>query len=356
MRYIRTTAAVLLLFAAALLRPEKSGALTIVDTSGIPNLAPEGVLQYISKMQNIFSTNGPAFANAFMLANLGGYPVGTSSLGGPGHFFAGISASLGLAHMEYYDHDLERPEGYYPAYAPNPVIFAGIGIDSRLDLLLKFFIYNDSIYLPPIDYSYAKLTSIGVYAFGARFRYQAVPRVIIFPGLFHFGGIAVLLGGDVMTGNVAFDGEYLYDLGMISTAAGDVGVNLNSIYSAKMRWYIGSITLEALAYFDIFWIFSIYTGAGMTMAYGTLTMQFIGYALGSAYPAGANAYFTTFGTDDLGYVTVISDNLYKPKFYHPLFIIGLDINLYIVRVSVESVVDMRNRSDVNIQLGARFQY
>jgi hypothetical protein len=159
-----------------------------------------------------------------------------------------------------------------------------------------------------------------------------------------------------MSGTLAFDGQYPYDMGSISTAAGDVSVMLNSLYSAKMRWYMGSVTLEALACFDIFWIFSIYTGAGMTMAYGSMRMQFIGYALGSAYPAGANPYWTAFGTDDLGTVNIMADNLYHPKFYHPLFIVGLDINLYIMRLSVESVVDMRNRSDVNLQIGARFQY
>ncbi len=336
--------------------PSYSG--IIIDSSGTPFVPVEGVLQYQSEIENIFNTTGPAFATAILLANIGGYPVGTSSLGGPGHFFVGLSLNVGMANMKFFDDDLDRPRGYYPGFGPNPAIFAGIGLDDRLDLFLKFFMYNDSIYRPPVDFSYASLTGINLYSAGAKFRYRTVDRVIIFPGLFHFGGIVLSLGADVMSGTLSFDGKYPYDLGTILVDTGGSGIQpapvvLNSIYSAKMRWYMASVTLEGLVFFDIFWIFSVYTGAGITLGYGTFEMKALAYGIGVTTNTD---YITNRGTDQIGYISATADTLYRPKLYHPLFIIGFDINLFITRISVESVVDMRNRSDINLQLGARFQY
>ena len=58
----------------------------------------------------------------------------------------------------------------------------------------------------------------------------------------------------------------------------------------------------------------------------------------------------------VGTVIFKSKNSYRPTPVIPLYILGLEINIFVVKLNAETMVNLYNKSDVNVQFGTRFQF
>ncbi|MCP4131897.1 MAG: hypothetical protein GY754_13030 [bacterium] len=326
--------------------------------SNTGTMEPDGISSAAAQVQAVSDSFGPAMANAYGLGNVGGYPIGTPILE-PGDFFLGLSINSGMTNMKYFDDSFQKPQGYYPAFGANPAVYLGIGLGGDIDILAKVMIYTDSIYSPPLSFSYASLSKLKIYSAGGKFRYNYIKKKPLLPGLFDFGGVTFSLGGDFMYGELGLEGAFDYPLGSIDvdpTGSNPMTLALDFSpgYTAEVSWFIVGANFQAITYFDVFWIFDLYMGLGMLFTYGSFDLNINGQ--GQVTTDNDTYKLNNSGSGEIANLILTSTNSYNPTMLLPLFIIGLDIDLFIMRISVESMVNMWNREDINMQIGTRIQF
>ena len=125
-------------------------------------------------------------------------------------------------------------------------------------------------------------------------------------------------------------------------------LTFESTYSSDIEWFIVSVNTSALVYFNFYWIFDLYTGFGLSVNYGSFSMDLD--ADGDV--RGDDPILP----DPVGSITAVSRNRYRPYYFVPTYTLGAEINLFLVRFTLESMVSLRNGSDINLQFGTRFQF
>lgn len=298
------------------------------------------------ELQAISDSFGQAFANASLMANLSGYPLGSSILGEFPSFVAGISLNAGFSNLERFDDDIQDKDNIYPAAVPAPVFFFGLGLSSKSDVLFKFMLYSNDFYEPKIDNDEVNIKNINTYSVGGRVRYLLVEPVTLIPGIFRFGGIGLISGVDFIYGKVEVDGLITTFLDSVDISGTPQDVEIESDYELETSWYTLSASTAILVYGEAFLIFGAYTGLGAALSYGSIDIDFESQS--AVYESGTGTH--------LGDITITSINSYNPYILSPLYIIGMEINLRFARLSFESMVNLRNRSDINLQFGARVQF
>jgi hypothetical protein len=333
---------------ASLLLAQRLEAGTNIDQN--PNIIPSAGLDTLKFfIQKASDSLGPAMADAYGLGNISGYPMGSSHIK---FFFIGISVNSGLTNTYFFDPTVNKTEWTFPGFGINPVIFFGFSLGDRMDLMAKVMVYNDAIYKPPLEMApIASLTKINLYSAGAKFRFTPVKNVPIFPGLFEFGGITITAGVDAIYGILGFQGTYPYPIPSVDLGGGVVvNVSFNPQYQLMLSWWLISPSIQALFYFDFFWIFSIYTGFGLAVHLGSFDLNLTATGdVDTTDPAWLGAHPIT-------KITATSVTSYAPSIIMPLYILGLDINLYVLQISVETMVNLMNLRDINIQIGVRSQW
>lgn len=331
--------------------------LTATDVSGLGyDFSTQGLTMVGSLIQETLDTFCPGVADGFALANIGGYPVGSAYLGGFPNFFVGVSVSAGLTNMEYFD-DENQNKNIKPAGGINPAAYFGLGMGKRLDVMFRIFTFSTGMYQPPFEKSYLNIEKLNLYAVGGKMRYNLISKQTILPGLFNFGGVTIGLGADMLNGLVKVNGEIEYPMEGIEVNLGggatqDVDVELTPQYTASAKWRMVSISSSLIAYLDFFWIFGFYSGLGTSFNFGYFNVDI--NASGTATTDDAT-YLTFNPSGEISEITLVSENRYYPHKVIPVYIVGFDISLALIRVTAESMVNLRNKKDINIQVGARVQ-
>ncbi|HEY1406992.1 MAG TPA: hypothetical protein VF857_10320, partial [Spirochaetota bacterium] len=112
---------------------------------------------------------------------------------------------------------------------------------------------------------------------------------------------------------------------------------------------------QATAYVNIISLFSLYTGAGVSVGYGWFKTGFD--ASGTLTATSNNpAFATAFPTGTIGTIKATSQTTYNPVRVIPTYILGLELDIPIVKIVAESQVNLRNRKDVSASLGIRLQF
>jgi hypothetical protein len=311
-----------------------------------------------SQIQHTTDLNGPFVANAFALANVLGYPLGKSTLGSFPHFQLGFATGAGCTNMKYFDDDSSTEDDTLPMFAPNPVIHFGVGLFGGLDLLAKMFYISKSAvkrYKSDIDYERngMALKDYLIFSTGAKLRYNYIKEKKFLPFYLSFGGITFSLGGNFMYGNIKFTGDYTYDFEGVTVnipPPASVPMHFDGQFGADINWAIFTLDAQAIAYFDIFYLFSFYTGFGLACNIGSFKLE-----SGGTGNLTADNVSPPLPSNQMGKLTFSSKNKYRPSPLMPLYILGLEINILVVKLNVETMVNMLNRSDVNIQFGTRVQ-
>lgn len=350
-------AAILVIAVAALVAPFRSafaGTSIVVTPAGPVAIDTTNQDKLAGQAQDISDLNGPYLADAFALANITGYPIGRATIGSFPHFEIGVAMGAGCTNMRYFaDEDAAKDEGSFPIIAPNPVIHFGVGLAAGLDFIGKIFLFDGSFYTPDYETDLAAPQDISLYSIGGRLRYNLVERFMIVPFILSFGGVTVSCGADVMSGKVKVTGSYdtRFEGINVNVAGTDYPVNADftSDYEADITWVVYSGTVNIVAFADLFTFFSFYSGLGLSAGSGYFKAKFNaeGSLSTTDIPPGTE---TTLGT-----MTFTSENRYKPHIFIPHYILGLEINLFVIKLNVETMVNLRNGEDVTALIGARFE-
>jgi hypothetical protein len=315
-------------------------------TDSLPVFSTDGKKDLAAKIQTTSDNFGGPYSSACLMSNLSGYPIGSSVLKGFPHFLVGVSFSSGLANMEFFDKEADLPENSYPAVSLSPAAFFGLGIEEDLDILGKLMLYSDGFYMPPLGFEMATLKKINIYSVGAKIRKAVVKDVTVLPGVFKFGGVALSGGIDYMYGVMKFTGALDMPYGIVELSGGDAEITLETDYTLQQKWYVLSGSSTALAYVHLFWIFSAYTGVGISANYGSVDLSFI--ADSNVMEEGNPVSHGTIGIESI--------NEYSPYYFAPLYIIGFELDLFLFKMTFETMVNLRNGSDINLQFGGRLEY
>lgn len=354
------TALFISLFFFCLLFPSSLYSETTISISDLPvDVIDIDLTDMQEQVQDLADLNGPNVADAFAFSNILGYPIGKSYLGGFPHFEFGVSAGAGCTNMKYFDeNDPASDNGSLPVFAPNAVVHAGIGFAKGIDFLGKFFYFSKSLRDPGVDYDLATLSDIMIYSVGGKIRFNYIKKKTMLPFLLSFGGITFSIGGDFMYGDIDITGEYDFDFDSISmefpapVGNQDIDILFEGQYAANIHWSIFAITFQAIAYIDIFYFFSLYSGFGLTGGFGFFSLGFDGTG---SLTTDSTVYQTINGSSLVGTLRFETENEYRPSPVIPSYIIGLEINLFVLKLNLETMVNMNNRSDVNAQIGTRIE-
>ncbi len=317
----------------------------LVDNTLAPMIPIQGMASTIVELDNTIYKNFRNYPSAFSLANVGGYPIGDACIGDFPHMYFGVSFAVGCANMKHYDKDIAREKNIYPAYAPNPVLNFGFGLKSGFDLLIKLMIFTDAIYRIPLNQKSAKLGKSNYYSGGARLRKNLIKKKEILPHLLSFGGLTIAVGADYMEGIMGISGNYEYKLSNISVSGGLYDLTFNAYYNFNLKWWMMGVNGQAVVYMSFLWIFDIYAGVGAALTYGKINLD--GSGVGTLY------------NSLLGYIGILNARAEyhrRPEPFMGLFVAGLEINLWILKLNFETNVNITNGRDINLQLGTRFQF
>jgi hypothetical protein len=323
-----------------------------VDMSQIPGFPQDRYMDITYQLNSTLSGNAKNYPGAFALANIGGYPVGDAYLGDFPHMFVGLAGSLGCGNLKHYDETIPRQKNVYPAFAPNAALYFGFGIERGFDILIKAMIYSSAIYRPPLDQKSAKLDKLNFYSVGAKVRKNIFDKITIIPQIFNFGGFTISAGLDCMNGIIGIKGQYNYSLGTYNVPPyGEIPLTLEAYYNFNLKWLMLAANTQALIFIDFLWIFDLYFGLGAAATYGTLDLE--GSGIGPVtFPNIANPLIPT----TIGNTFAIARYHYHPRFFMGLFIAGLELNLWILKLNLETMVNLSNGKDINVQLGTRVQF
>jgi hypothetical protein len=312
----------------------------------------------VNQVQDKADLNGPIIADSFAMGNITGYPVGKATIGTFPHFQVGVAMGAGMTNMRYFDDS--RPEsdnGSLPGITPNPVLHFGVGLGGGFDIIGKYFSLSKAVVDPGVSADIAKLSDYKLLSMGAKLRYNIVEEKKLLPFIFNFGGVTISLGGDFMYGDIKVTGDYEVDFNDITVEVGGapntITANFDGEYNARVLWSIFSLTAQAVAYFDVFYLFSFYTGFGLTGNVGYFKMRFGGTGdLTSEDPPISGAPYN----GEMGTLIFESINTYQPYYAIPTYLLGLEINLWVLKVTGETMVNLYNRKDVNATVGVRVQF
>jgi hypothetical protein len=333
---------------ALCLQPTHVFATTSMTTS-IPLAQSEKDL-FSAQFENKVDMNGPNFANAFAFSSTTGYANGKATLGDFPHFEVGLFVNSALTNTQVLQNSTSGTyNGEVVGLGITPALRFGIGLGGGFDFMGKFLMFNKDLYDPNLKTPVATLDELTLYIIGGRVRYNVIKEKTVIPFLFSFGGISLSAGADLSRGIIGIGGKYEMPFQSIPVAGyGTINPQLSGDYTTRMSWYYLSTTFQGLVYFELLKLFSFYTGLGTSFGYGWFKFEFD--ATGTlSDPAALPLPFSST-------VLFSSENKYHPMKVIPTYVLGLELNIPIVKIVAESQVNLRNRADVSLTLGLRITF
>lgn len=331
-------------------------------TFDIPDYFPSFASQsgIADSFQDKIDANGDFIAEANMLCNLSGYSVGSVKIGVFPHFTAGAGVALGFSNLKYFDD--KSVDGSFPAVGISPVVIFGTGISDKVDIIGKFN-YFDIFYFNPDSISkvseYVKIKKLKIVGIGGKIRYMVFDEAVVVPFLLKLEGINVSAGADMLRGEIEMSREIDGELGSFDIDPDGIGpapegnhvVFYDGELDGKLKWFQIAASFNANAYFNIAKLFNLYTGFGCAFGFGHFSLS-----ADSKVAVKTDPIPVVNPTGELGTALMESSSKYYPFPVIPTYLFGLEINLFMFRLTAETMVNLKNKEDVTLSLGARFQF
>ncbi|MDY6967596.1 MAG: hypothetical protein SVR08_02905 [Spirochaetota bacterium] len=304
-----------------------------------------------------FSKNREIIPTGFAIVNTLGYPNGISKIRRFPHLEFGIAAGGGLLEYTRKD-DYKDDNPVIPFGGFNGGLHIGTGINNKFDITFKLFFFSldwisslaaehegygeTTYYKIEIDESYAM-------SVGFKLRYNMFNRLIIRPMFFNFGGVSLNLGFDYMKGSI--DSLFTFsDRQNVDLDVGTIDVVSYASGEGSLEWNILSITPEALVYFDLFSVISLYTGPSVSLNFGYVNFDF--EATGNFIAQTGSPV-----EGDIGDVELKSTNYLVADIIIPKWIVGIEIDIYSVKLQLEGSTILTSMNDsFTAQIGIRTQF
>lgn len=355
---VRLLLSSLLLIAPAMLAAKTT--VTVTPTAGVVDLIPQDTLDGIAdEFESLIDANGTYLAEANMLTNLAAYPIGDPNVGTLPHMQGGIGLAGGFANMKYFDGRAEKDS--LPAVGMVPVYHFGTGLLPKLDCIVRLSYFDIAFFDPdemPSVSDFVTIKDFKIIGVGGRLRYQLVGSIPVVPFLLSLKGVNISGGADVLRGIISINRELDDPLGSYEVDPfGGVGATTVDLYyqgdmDASVSWTQLNIATQITAYTEVFQFLTIYTGLGMAVGYSWYTIS----ADADADIMSDDPVFPGSPGAVLGAATFDSKNTYNPYPLIPTVVIGGEVSLFLVKFSAETMVNLRNKEDVTLSLGMRFQF
>jgi hypothetical protein len=337
---------------------------TVVDPHG--NIPPADLAQVEqdvkSTVDGIIGSMGPGMSRASTMASVIGYPLGDPILSGErfDHFFFGVSLNGAVTNPRAVTQSGSGND--MPGVMGNPTLYFGFPLAKRMDLLVKLMVYDDNLYLPPLSLAGIRITAFDIYTLGARFRWNAVKRYQVFPGLFEFAGLTLSGGLNLTYGRLGLSGKFPMPAPTVTVtnvypapppATLDVDLQYVPDMDILARWFQATVTVQTTAFIDFLWIFDLYLGLGLATGLGFMDLDFQSSGDMTTNHPDVTA---TNGDDVFLNVDVDSTSRHYPPLVMPYATLGVDLNLFLFHLTVEAIVNIWNMQDVALQAGWRTQW
>lgn len=316
--------------------------------------------------------NSEVIPTGLALANVLGYPNGRAMIGQFPHFEFGVSAGVAAYQLfRYEDYNKDNPE--IPGGGVNGSFHFGTGIDDRMDVMFKVFFlgsyytYDRTFEQEASDRRYnIEVTDNSIYSFGIKTRYNIIrPNTRSF---FSFGGLNVNLAFDYMYARFATKGWYFTQKLVEFNVFGnenpeEVLVDGTIDGTAAVNWHMFSVTPEVIAYFDVFYFISVYSGFAVSFNRGAVTFETD--MEGTLY----NRDPIVDDTDPMNPITMVAadqpiatgalhaDSSMTPNLILPRFILGFEIDLWALKIQLEGSSLLTSPTDsFTAQVGIRIEF
>lgn len=382
--YMRSLKLLITLILAAALQNALSAATEFII---IPNDSILGSISFfdINDSQNQIKEHPEKFINendksiptGFAMANTLGYPNGKGIIKPLPHFEAGLAAG-GSVYKISRSKDFSKDNPEIPGFGANAAIHFGTGISDNSDLSAKIF-FNNGIYNYKKSMSQSTetrrykidLEKTEFISFGVKYRYNMIKPADLVPVLFSFGGLTAGVSLDYMYGKISASGSFSDSRNISFTIAEDpithntnisrvVNVRTDVKGNAAVRWSITSVSPELIAYADLLYFMTLYTGpvisfnAGYVQydikATGTLKNTAALYSDGNiveAVPANST----------IASGILKSNTTYKIPPVIPSWKLGIEFNILAVKLQIEGAAVLTSPTEsFSAQAGVRMQF
>ncbi|HPA73755.1 MAG TPA: hypothetical protein PKY31_15905 [Spirochaetota bacterium] len=329
--------------------------------------------QELTQHPNLFiHKNSEVLPTGLAMANVLGYPNGRAMIGQFPHFEFGVSAGVAAYQIfRYQDYNKDNPE--IPGGGVNGAFHFGTGIDDRMDIMFKIFVlgsyftYDRTFDQKADDREYdMQVTDNSVYSFGVKTRFNVLrPSRRSF---FSFGGVNLNLSFDYMSARFAAKGTYYttqtVDVQVPDFINGTSEATPCEVYgtvngSSTISWHLFSVTPEALAYFDVFYFISVYSGFAVSFNRGAVTFEADAEGeLRNRTPIIDPNDNTLVDADQVIATAMLhADSSMTPNIVLPRFILGFEFDLWAFKLQLEASSLLTNPTDsFSAQVGIRTEF
>jgi len=323
--------------------------------------------------EDLLEDNDTIIPYGFALANTIGYPNGKAIIP---RFEAGFATGAAAYQYDRYENFTnDNPE--VPGVGANAAVHFGLGITEDTDVTFKLFV-NQGMYTPDKsidkesderDYKIS-LEETDLVSIGIKGRYNLIGETSIVPFVLSFGGVTAGVAVDYSHGNVSASTTYIDRRAVsftgTSTFSGDefeqeIDIETKVKGETKIEWNIVSVTPEIMAYADLFYVFTFYTGPAVALnagsanitatAEGSLKNQENVYADENQITTLAETG-STIATGELK-----ANAPYDIPLAVPMWKLGMEINIMAFKIQAEAATVLTSPADsFTAQVGLRMQF
>jgi len=323
--------------------------------------------------EDLLEKNDNIIPYGFALANTIGYPNGKAIIP---RFEAGFATGVAAYQYDRYENfTKDNPE--VPGVGANAAVHFGLGITEDTDVTFKLFV-NQGMYTPDKsidkesderDYK-VSLKETDLISIGVKGRYNLIGETSIVPFILSFGGVTAGVAVDYSHGNISASTTYTdrrpVSFTATSSFSGDefeqeIDIETRVKGETQIEWNIVSVTPEIMAYADLLYIFTFYTGPAVALnagsanihasAEGSLKNQEEVYADESHITTLAETG-STIATGELK-----ANAPYDIPFAVPMWKLGMEINIMAFKIQAEAATVLTSPADsFTAQVGLRMQF
>jgi hypothetical protein len=335
----------------------------------------EAEAEITEPLNNAVDNNEKIIPYGLALANTLGYPNGKAIIL---NFEAGISAGAAVYKYDRYeDFNTEDPE--VPGAGANAAVHFGMGLTENTDITFKLFI-KQGMYTPDKNVTKdsdtgayeMKLDETNLFSAGVKGRYRLIGETEFIPNIFSFSGITAGAALDFSHGRVSSTGTYM-DISTITFQGSDIFSGDTTLFSqdidvqtivtgeTALEWNILSVTPEIMAYIDLFYFFSLYTGPAVSLNAGnanfTVTSEGDMKNLDPVYRDQAETAVLINPNQTVATGKLVVNAPMKVPVAVPLWKLGLELNLGPFKIQGEAATVLTSPADsFTAQIGARVQF
>lgn len=323
--------------------------------------------------EKLLEKNDEQIPYGFALANTIGYPNGKAVIR---NYEAGFATGVAAYQYDRYE-NFSKDDPKVPGVGANAAIHFGMGITDDTDVTFKLFV-NQGMYTPDKGINEEKdereydieLDKTDIISIGVKGRYNLIGETAIIPFILSFGGVTAGVAVDYTHGNIASSTTYIdrreVSFEGTSSFSGDkfeqeINVETEVKGDSKIEWNIVSVTPEIMAYADLFYFLSIYTGPAVSLNAGSANI--------SVTAKGTLKNNDPIYADEGNITELVRENsiIARGKLSAnapldvpvavPLWKAGLEINILAFKIQAEGATVLTSPTDsFTAQLGLRMQF